>query len=797
MSYRELTYIESTGSQYIDTGLAPNPHYSIEVSFMISQQTSKWDTVFGTRNGSYARFTARFTNSTTGLLGIHYSNASTAKYAEYTSSRKTFFTDDFHVLSLEKNVVSLDGELKKTFSSPADDVSFPYNLYLFANNDAGTAGDYAYIRMVYCKIWNDVELVRDFIPVLDENNVACLYDRVTETCFYNQGSGTFTAGDILPDEDPEPDDGPKYTELEYIQTIDNQYIDTGVIPTDHQIEIKFDCLAYDNDEHLFGTSSMSYYYHFTTYNNRYYWGYNGTEGNGGSWTTGPHVLVYNAVDNYRISLDDVILAEGTACVSPNVLWLFRRESAANFKGRLYYAKITDRSTGELVRDFIPVLDENNVACLYDRVTESYFYNQGSGLFATGRAVYKFDGKVREDDSWVDTISSKNMVVKKGSFVWQDDCLALTKNVNYFSFPTDYGTYGTFEVLVKIDESFVPVSTSKWYEASCIFGGELSGQQRDWAFVIDKNGYFAIGHGFSTITSTDVVANDGQWHTLTMVVGSSDITLYIDGEHKKTVTITMSGSQIATFGVGWNNATANTSITGHIGTIKVWDTVITEDEVVSSYADSLEWLGISTDKPTHGEAVFTIENVRHITSVADSSIRWDANTPEGTSVKVFTRLSDGEYAECVNGEVISGIEVGMDLTNSTLEIKVELATEDPEVTPSLTGLAVVIQNEGDDHVMVLILGTGNTTGIQNAIGEVNVAYAGGTLRGEGGMVPSFSMSFLPTNLAYEGHQNDVEHVDVDIEVTEDLVRVYHRDRNNPENISVSIEATTSLIYVDDI
>jgi hypothetical protein len=71
-------------------------------------------------------------------------------------------------------------------------------LYMFTYG--GNPGDSQYTgksQVYYCKIWQDGELVRDFIPVLDEDNVACLYDLVTESYFYNIGTGDFLSGGIV------------------------------------------------------------------------------------------------------------------------------------------------------------------------------------------------------------------------------------------------------------------------------------------------------------------------------------------------------------------------------------------------------------------------------------------------------------------------------------------------------------------------------------------------------------------------------------------------------------------------
>ena len=50
----------------------------------------------------------------------------------------------------------------------------------------------------------------------------------------------------------------------------------------------------------------------------------------------------------------------------------------NYKGKIYSCEITEGD--KLVMDLIPVLDKNLVACMYDKVSGKYFYNQGDGEF---------------------------------------------------------------------------------------------------------------------------------------------------------------------------------------------------------------------------------------------------------------------------------------------------------------------------------------------------------------------------------------------------------------------------------
>ena len=54
----------------------------------------------------------------------------------------------------------------------------------------------AKIKFYSCKIWDDDELIRDFIPVIsnEEGHVgeAALFDKVRKEFYYNHGSGNFS-----------------------------------------------------------------------------------------------------------------------------------------------------------------------------------------------------------------------------------------------------------------------------------------------------------------------------------------------------------------------------------------------------------------------------------------------------------------------------------------------------------------------------------------------------------------------------------------------------------------------------
>lgn len=181
---------------------------------------------------------------------------------------------------------------------------------------------------------------------------------------------------------------PYDAEVEYIQFTGTQYIDTLVKPTNHFTEIKYYVPTYVNDGHILGTSSGASYYHWTEYNNgtqKYFWGKNGSEGNGGSWTSAPHIVEMNKGSNYQVILDGTTLGSGYQIYSSTTLWIGRRDSTTNFQGYIYYCKIYDKSTNTLIHDFIPVR-KDQVGYLYDKVSGQLFGNEGSGTISYGPDV---------------------------------------------------------------------------------------------------------------------------------------------------------------------------------------------------------------------------------------------------------------------------------------------------------------------------------------------------------------------------------------------------------------------------
>ena len=69
------------------------------------------------------------------------------------------------------------------------------------------------------------------------------------------------------------------------------------------------------------------------------------------------------------------------------LYLFALNHMSNYPQdfatiQMEYCKIWD-SNDNLVRHFVPAIDSEDVVCMYDKVTKTFFYNQGDGNFTCG------------------------------------------------------------------------------------------------------------------------------------------------------------------------------------------------------------------------------------------------------------------------------------------------------------------------------------------------------------------------------------------------------------------------------
>ena len=369
--YTELEYIQSTGTQYIDTGTIPNQDTVIKIDMgdLVFEQDV---TIFSANGQNWSPDTyllASFDNNIWWCYGgnIEIPISDTARYT----------------ISVQGGNVSIDNTVIRS-DSTASGGTFS-NLLLMKTNNYKRFGSY---KLYNLKMYNNDTLIRDFIPVKrNSDNVICLFDKISETYFTNQGTGTFIAG---------PKIGPE-TELEYIQSTGTQYIDTGIIANqDTEFEADFTMLGpieqSNQAGYLFGARQTWERDRFQLSGWRSFaggqFGYDDSNDYDPGMVSGTRCQISLKNKVFTNAAGTTTTIASTTFSTPVSLHLFVCKETSGFaeygKIRLYSIKFYNNHT--LVRDFVPAKDGNNVVCLYDKVSGEYFYNQGTGNFTPGPEI---------------------------------------------------------------------------------------------------------------------------------------------------------------------------------------------------------------------------------------------------------------------------------------------------------------------------------------------------------------------------------------------------------------------------
>ena len=183
--YTAVDYLQSSGTQYIDTGRKLTQDSDITIDFSMVGEINKSVGIFGSRESA--------------------SKNNLTLLREFRSVESSFFSGDFSeyqkhrftaASSLERTKIRMNKAgawvndiLKKSWSDVAD-FETPTNGLIFDVGNNNWTGNKAAMRL-YSYTDGDAQRL---VPCLDANGVPCLYDLIGKTALYNQGAGSFTWG---------------------------------------------------------------------------------------------------------------------------------------------------------------------------------------------------------------------------------------------------------------------------------------------------------------------------------------------------------------------------------------------------------------------------------------------------------------------------------------------------------------------------------------------------------------------------------------------------------------------------
>ena len=183
--YTRIEYIESTGTQYIDTGFKPNNNTRVVLDFEPTAVYSSIVGIFGIRDTKYA---------TAANMFIFWNNGANTFRTDYFGTNKTMTVSTLlarQTVDKDKNLTTIGSV---SASNTASTGRCSNNLYLFCTNDAGTANYFAKLKLYSCQIYSNGTLIRDYIPCQTTSGVAGLWDNVNSKFYQNAKTGSFIVG---------------------------------------------------------------------------------------------------------------------------------------------------------------------------------------------------------------------------------------------------------------------------------------------------------------------------------------------------------------------------------------------------------------------------------------------------------------------------------------------------------------------------------------------------------------------------------------------------------------------------
>ena len=198
VEYQEVEYLESTGTQYIDTGIVLNNGCVITLDFLIAESSVNRAIYGWRRKGTYTnpyQASIGANQRKTRYVAVGRSSSNVPQCFSY-GVRNKVLIDSVDSQVLVNNVVVNCGanfSNGKAFDENGSSVVHPY---LFALNNAGTPLAISEDTRIYAySVQYGDELLQDFIPCYRKiDNVAGMYDVVNDVFCTNDGTGVFTVG---------------------------------------------------------------------------------------------------------------------------------------------------------------------------------------------------------------------------------------------------------------------------------------------------------------------------------------------------------------------------------------------------------------------------------------------------------------------------------------------------------------------------------------------------------------------------------------------------------------------------
>ena len=189
---RRLAWIGSNGGVYFDLGIKADFR-----SFRCKHQHSdKAETIFGSKYGSPWNAPSYWFNTSTwseyipgGTINVRDHKVDVVVTSDIVTRKNTFVSDFENITTSIEEGYSVNEDVKTL------------NIYLFARlrEDDSVGSNNAIGKFYELEIFDgalDSNRLVYVYPVVDNNDVVCMYDEVSGKCLYNLGTGEPTYGEL-------------------------------------------------------------------------------------------------------------------------------------------------------------------------------------------------------------------------------------------------------------------------------------------------------------------------------------------------------------------------------------------------------------------------------------------------------------------------------------------------------------------------------------------------------------------------------------------------------------------------
>lgn len=182
--FKEIEFIQSTGTQYVDTNLIlSDSNYVIDAKFNISTTT---------KENYAALFTNRENRQNTYGFALYAARTFINPCVDSYYSIKTEYSKGIdYTLTLKRGEVTLNGTTYRLSRTLTEYSSKSLWIFRQRYNNEGISA-----KLYYLTIHHNDDIIMDFIPVR-VGKVGYLFDKVSGRLFGNVGSGNFILGNDI------------------------------------------------------------------------------------------------------------------------------------------------------------------------------------------------------------------------------------------------------------------------------------------------------------------------------------------------------------------------------------------------------------------------------------------------------------------------------------------------------------------------------------------------------------------------------------------------------------------------